>query len=47
MSIPIWIAIVWILVLLGTMTLLSSVKKLCKTIKKVGLANWYESWIYK
>lgn len=47
MSIPIWIAIVWILALLGTMTLISSVKKLCKTIKKVGLANWYESWIYK
>ncbi|HDT8257226.1 TPA: hypothetical protein RD951_002013 [Listeria monocytogenes] len=44
---PIWIAIVWILVLLGLINLIENAKRLYKKIKKVGLANWYESWIYK
>lgn len=47
MSIPIWIAIIWILVLLGLINIIENAKRLYKKIKKVGFASWYESWIYK
>lgn len=47
MSIPIWIAIIWILVLLGIMSIITSVKNWFKKIKKVGFSDWYESWMYK
>ncbi len=47
MSIPIWIVIIWILALLGIMSVITNVKNWYKKIKKVGFSNWYESWLYK
>lgn len=47
MSIPIWIAIIWMLLLIVVMSVISIIKELCIKVRKVGLLNWYESWLNK